>query len=289
MILGQLIALVRSYSAELILQMKLFWYFSPSKNNVDILSDINFWFHSEVLHQPALKKGQYGLWGWCGERKIVVAFLPVSHQSLSRRHCCLSPRRQKAGAMPGSLPVGFKTSSFPIALSRDAGKTHAKQGSCSLRLCVQHRADVPAAPHWPLAGHLASCSEHADGPLGPPAHRNHWTSSRVRVSPVTVPLACLIPVLSQDATTPCSGKENALAQLYQGSRYSGKHISAEHGVALFIMPRGPQEPTLASRTPPKFSFEVNLFVLHCHALPSKDQRKLCSCLFSPLQNKNSRI
>lgn len=67
MILGQLIALVRSYSAELILQMKLFWYFSPSKKNIDILSDINFWFHSEALHQPALKKGQYGLWGWCGE------------------------------------------------------------------------------------------------------------------------------------------------------------------------------------------------------------------------------
>lgn len=138
---------------------------------------------------------------------------------------------------------------------------------------------MPAAHHQHGAGHLGSCPQHADGPPGPPAHRNHRTSSRVYLGPGTVSLACLIPVLSQDANKPYSGKEKARAYLCQGPRHSGKHISGEHGVALFVMPRGPQEPTSIPLTPPKFPFKLNLFVLHCHALPSKGQRKLRSCFF----------
>lgn len=145
-----------------------------------------------------------------------------------------------------------------------------------------------AAHHRPRAGHLGNCPEHADGPPGPPAHRNHLTSTRVYLGPVTVSFACLIPVLSQDATMPCSGKEKVLSELYQGPQHSGKHSSAEHGIALFIMPRGFQEPASVPLTPPKFSFKLNLFVPHFHTLTSKDERKGCSCLFSLLENKNPR-
>lgn len=140
---------------------------------------------------------------------------------------------------------------------------------------MQCRADVPAAHHQPGAGHLGSCPEHPDGPPGPPARRNHQTSSRIYLGPVPVSLACLIPVLSQDATTSCSGKE-VLAKLYQGSQCWGKtHLSGAwhstlHNASGFL--RCLRNPHQFLSPLQNFLLNSTFCVFHCPALPSKDQR-----------------